>query len=42
MREIEASLQEFGEFLLRAGLVKPQAARYCVGWVRRFLVRPAG
>jgi integron integrase len=41
VREIEASLQEFGEFLLRSRLVKPQAARYCVGWVRRFLVRPA-
>lgn len=41
MREIEASLQEFGEYLLRAGLVRPEAARYCVAWVRRFLVRPA-
>lgn len=41
MREIEASLQEFGEYLLRSRLVKPQAARHCVGWVRRFLLRPA-
>jgi integron integrase len=41
VREIEASLQEYGEFLLRAGLVRPEAARYCVAWVRRFLVRPA-
>jgi len=41
VREIEASLQEYGEFLLRARLVRPQAARYCVAWVRRFLVRPA-
>ncbi len=41
MREIEASLQEFGEYLLRANLVRPESARYCVAWVRRFLVRPA-
>ena len=41
MREIEASLQEFGEYLLRANLVRPENARYCVAWVRRFLVRPA-
>lgn len=41
MRDIEASLQEFGEYLLRANLVRPESARYCVAWVRRFLVRPA-
>jgi integron integrase len=41
MREMEASLQEFGEFLLRARLVKEKAAPWCVRWVRRFLSRPA-
>lgn len=41
MREIEASLQPFGEFLLKARLVKEHAAPYCVRWVRRFLTRPA-
>jgi hypothetical protein len=40
MRELEASLQQFGEFLLKAQLVKEQAAPYCVRWVRRFLTRP--
>lgn len=28
--ELEASLQQFGEFLLKAQLVKEQAAPYCV------------
>jgi hypothetical protein len=32
---------QFGEFLLKARLVKEQAALYCVRWVRRFLMRPA-
>jgi hypothetical protein len=41
MRELKASLQQFGEFLLRARLVKEQAAPHCVRWVRRFLLRPA-
>ena len=30
MREAEASLQEFGEFVLRACLVKERAAPHCV------------
>jgi integron integrase len=41
MRELEATLPQFGEFLLRAQLVKDKAAPYCVRWVRRFLARPA-
>ena len=41
MRELEASLQQFGEFLLKAQLVKEKAAPYCVRFVRRFLTRPA-
>ena len=41
MRELEASLQQFGEFILKAQLVKEKAAPYCVRWVRRFLARPA-
>jgi hypothetical protein len=41
MRELESSLQEFGEFLLRAQLVRPTAAPHFVRWVRRFLSRPA-
>ena len=41
MREMEASLQQFGEFLLKAHLVREQAAPYCVRWVRGFLSRPA-
>ena len=41
MRELEASLQHFGEFVLRARLVKENAAPYYVRWVRRFLTRPA-
>ena len=41
MRELESSLQEFGEFLLKAHLVRPTAAPYFVRWVRRFLSRPA-
>lgn len=39
MRELETSLQQFGEFLLRGRLVKEQAAPHCVRWVRRFLQR---
>ncbi len=41
MRELEPSLQLFGEFLLKAQLVRPAAAPYFVRWVRRFLTRPA-
>ena len=41
MRELESSLQEFGEFLLKAQLVRPAAAPYFVRWVRRFLAYPA-
>ena len=41
MRELEASLQQFGEFVLKAQLVREKAAPYCVRWVRRFLTRPA-
>ncbi|MBI4886176.1 MAG: hypothetical protein HY824_03705 [Acidobacteria bacterium] len=32
---------QFGEFLLKAQLVRPAAAPYLVRWVRRFLSRPA-
>lgn len=41
MRELEASLQQFGEFLLKGKLVADRAPPYCVRWVRRFLTRPA-
>ena len=41
MRELEASLQQFGEFVLKAQLVREKAAPYCVRWVRRFLTRQA-
>ncbi len=41
MRELEASLQQFGEFILKAQLITEKAAPYCVRWVRRFLARPA-
>ena len=41
MRELETSLQQFGEFLLKARVVKEAAAPHCVRWVRRFLTRPA-
>ena len=41
MRELEASLQQFGEFILTARLVTEKAAPYCVRWVRRFLTRAA-
>ena len=34
-------MQQFGEFLLKAQLVKEKAAPYCVASVRRFLTRPA-
>ena len=41
MRELESSLQQFGEFLLKAQLVRQTAVPYFVRWVRRFLSRPA-
>ncbi len=41
MRELETTLQQFGEFLLRARVVSEKAAPHCVRWVRRFLARPA-
>src|SRR5438874_6234152 len=41
MRELEASLQQFGEFVLKAQLMKASAAPYCVRWVRQFLTRLA-
>ena len=33
MRELETSLQQFGEFILKARLVGEKAAPYCVRWV---------
>ena len=41
MRDLESSLQSFGEFLLKGQLARPAAAPYFVRWVRRFLSRPA-
>jgi len=41
MRALEASLQQFGEFLLTGWLVREKTAPHCVRWVRRFLTRPA-
>lgn len=40
MRELESSLQQFAEFLLKSGFVKETAAPYCVRYVRQFLTRP--
>lgn len=40
MRELETSLQQFGEFLLRRQLVRPKSAPYLVRWVRQFLTQP--
>jgi integrase len=40
MRDLEATLQEFGEFLLRSKLVREKPAPYVVRWVRRFLSAP--
>ena len=37
MRELESSLQAFGAYLLKAQLVRSNAAPYVVRWVRRFL-----
>ena len=41
MKELETSLQQFGEFILKAQLVNEKAAPYCVRWVRRFMARQA-
>jgi integrase len=41
MRELEASLQAFGEFVLKRELVRENAAPHVVRWVRRFLSRHA-
>ena len=41
MRELESSLQQCGEFLLKAELVREKVLPYFVRWVRRFLPRPA-
>lgn len=41
VRDLEASRQPFGDFLLKARLVNQKAAPYCVRWVRRFVTRPA-
>jgi site-specific recombinase XerD len=41
MREMETSLQQFGEFVLRARLVREGAAPHFVRWVRQFLARSA-
>jgi len=41
MRELESSLQQFGEFLLAGKLVREKSAPHIVRWVRRFLAAPA-
>ena len=41
MRELESSLQQFAEFLLKGQLMRPKAAPFAVRWVRSFLQRPA-
>jgi integron integrase len=41
MRELESSLQQFAEFLLKARFVHETAAPHCVRRVRQFLTRPA-
>jgi hypothetical protein len=40
MRELEASLQQFREFLLKGQLVRQSAAPHVVRWGRRFLDDP--
>jgi integron integrase len=40
VRELEATLQRFGEFVLSARIARPSTAPYLVRWVRRFLLRP--
>jgi integron integrase len=41
MREQESLLQQFAEFILKARLVAPNAAPFCVRWIRRSLAREA-
>jgi integrase len=41
MRELESSLQQFGEFLLKSQIVRAQNAPHFVRWVRQFLSRQA-
>jgi hypothetical protein len=41
VRELESSLQQFGDFLLKSRFVKEAAAPYCAVFVRQFLSRPA-
>ena len=41
MRDLESSLQQFGEFLLKARLASDKAAPFLVRWVRGFLSAPA-
>ena len=41
MRDLESSLQAFGQFLLKGQLVRQNAAPYFVRWVRLFLSREA-
>jgi len=41
MREMESSLQQFAELLLKGRLVRPNTAPFVVRWVRQFLARPA-
>lgn len=41
MRELESSLQRFAEFLLKARLVRANAAPFAVRFVRQFLTRTA-
>jgi len=41
MRELESSLQQFAQFLLKAQLATPKTAPFVVRWVRRFLSQPA-
>jgi hypothetical protein len=41
MRDLESSLQAFGEFILKRQLVRENVAPYFVRWVRRFLSRDA-
>lgn len=41
MHELEASLQQFGEFLLKGQLIRQSTFRYFLRWVRRFPSRQA-
>lgn len=39
--DVEVQLQRFADYVLARRLVRDQAARYIVSWVRRFLQLPA-